>query len=83
MSALETQESNSLSEITRDHLKCVDKGFLFLVTLNLGYLIDYNIWTFINLHLNFQESYGPHLMIGKKCGFKDYAREITGGGTVD
>lgn len=53
------------------------KRFLFLVTIYLGYLIDYGIWTSINLRLNLQERFGPHLMIRKKCGFKDYAREIT------
>lgn len=57
------------------------KRFLFLVTICLGYLIDDDIWTSVNLCLNFQERFGPHLMIRKKCGFKDYAREITMNGT--
>lgn len=46
------------------------KGFLFLVTVNLGYLIDYGIWTSINLHLNFQERFEPHLMTGRNVVLK-------------
>ena len=66
----------SLSEITKWRLS--PEGFLLLATLGP---VDYGIWTFMNLHLDVQEGSGPHLMIGKKCGFKDYARGITRGGT--
>ena len=46
-------------------LKVFYKRFLFLVTINLGYPIDYGIWTFINLCSKFQERFGPHPMIWK------------------